>query len=196
MRPSGPISVSLGNSSKTTSTTGGSWTSSAPVMRPSAPTPSWPRPTTAAAAAPTSKSPTIPARTRRRLELSQAPGHDLEQLDRVAAVVKRALRHHQREVLGRVAVEVERAADRLDRPVDRHSDVALRAGPAAGEVAGDLGGHDPAGSVYVREQPRVGQRGAHRRPGGGGRRLADQVLVGADAGEQRRDVARAELAQP
>src|SRR5215207_9566297 len=119
MRPSGPISVSASYSSNTTITSGGRRS----FTRSPAPAPSWPI-ATAATAAPTSKRPTTAVRTRRRLEPQQSAGRDLEQLDRVAALVQRALGHHQREVLCRVAVEVERAADRLDRPVDGHRQVA------------------------------------------------------------------------
>src|SRR5829696_1175029 len=105
MPPSGPTRVSLGNSSKTTITTGGRRS----FARSPAPAPSWPI-ATATAAAPTSKSPTSAVRTGRRLEPQQPARRDLEQLDRVAARVKRAVGDHQREVLGRVAVQVERAA--------------------------------------------------------------------------------------
>ena len=68
------------------------------------------------------------------------------------ALAQRGSPAHQGEVLGGVAVEVERAPDGLDAPVDRHGEVALGAGPAAAQVAGDLRRHDARRAPHVRRR--------------------------------------------
>src|SRR4051795_12000731 len=135
MWPPGPISVSAGNSSRTTTTTGGRRSA-----RCLAPAPSW---ASAKVTAPATSSPSNARRTRGnvkpRLRPAQQPqslgGPDLEHLDRVPARVQRRLGHHEREVLGRVAGEVEGAPDGRYAAVDRHRQVARGRRATAAEVA-------------------------------------------------------------
>src|SRR3954471_18224351 len=193
MCPPGSTRVSPGNSSRTRITTGG-WRSG--VCSASAPSCAIAK--TAAAA--TRSSAINAGRTRGTLasaEQAQPPrGADLENLDRVAPALERTLGHHEGEVLGRVAGQVEGGPDRLDAAVDGHREVTRGVPGAAAQVARDLGRHHPARRLHVREQGRLHDRGpAVDGPGDAADLAADQVAVRPDARVERGDVPGAELAQ-
>src|SRR4051812_18820254 len=119
MWPPGSIRVSAGNSSRTSTTTGGRRSA-----RCLAPAPSC---ASAKATAPAANSPSNARRPREKLAPPEQPqslgGAPPQPLARVAPGVQRLLGHHEREVLGGVAGEEEGAPARRYAAVDRHRQV-------------------------------------------------------------------------
>ena len=95
----------------------------------------------------------------------------------------------------RPPAQVEAAPDRADAAVDRHREVAHRAGRRARQPAGHAGGQDLRRRVDVRRAARRwrSRRGRRRRPASR-HRPADQLRVGPDPVGRRPRVAEQQLA--